>query len=278
LVFQLAGPEGSQVFNFAAGATVDQIVKAVNAQSDTTGVGSSLTANLTTGAATLNLTSTAYGSDAFTSVDIISEGAAGRFGAQISAKRDIGADITASVNGITANGKGNTLSINTATLAMTATVANGSSTDFSFSITGGGATFQLGPEVVTAQQARIGIQSVNTAKLGGVNGRLYQLGSGQSASLTTDPTKAGRIVDEVLTKVGSLRGRLGAFQKTTVDVNTKTLTDTVENLTAAQSSIRDTDFAAESANLTRAQILVQSGTAVLAIANQGPQAVLRLLQ
>ncbi|RMF42013.1 MAG: hypothetical protein D6753_08465, partial [Planctomycetota bacterium] len=53
---------------------------------------------------------------------------------------------------------------------------------------------------------------------------------------------------------------------------------TVVNLTEAESSIRDADFAAESARLTRAQILVQSGTSVLAIANQNPQNVLALLR
>ena len=56
------------------------------------------------------------------------------------------------------------------------------------------------------------------------------------------------------------------------------MNDTLENLSTAQSSIRDADFAAESANLTRAQILVQSGTAVLQIANQNPQNVLQLLK
>ena len=57
-----------------------------------------------------------------------------------------------------------------------------------------------------------------------------------------------------------------------------TLNDVLENLTDAESQIRDADFAAESARLTRAQILVQSGTSVLAIANQNPQNVLALLR
>jgi flagellin len=56
------------------------------------------------------------------------------------------------------------------------------------------------------------------------------------------------------------------------------LTDTVGNLTEAESLIRDADFAKETARLTRAQILIQSGTAVLGISNQNPQNVLRLLQ
>ncbi len=276
LVIQLAGRDGAQVFSFQAGATINSIVSAINAQTDSTGL--EATMSVTSGAATLRIRSTEYGSEAFVAADIISEGVNGRFADLLSARRATGTDIVASVNGIAANGRGNTLSLNTAMLAMTATVDAGSSTDFSFVITGGGATFQLGPDVVTAQQTRIGIPSVNTANLGGNHGRLYQLASGESASLENDPTKAMRIVDEVMTKINTLRGRLGAFQKTTVETNNKTLTDTVENLISAESLIRDADFASESAALVRAQILVQSGTAVLAIANRNPEAVLALLR
>jgi len=82
----------------------------------------------------------------------------------------------------------------------------------------------------------------------------------------------------VITKVASLRGRLGAFQKTTLETNIASLNDTLENLTDAESAIRDSDFAKESAELTRSQILVQSGTSVLAIANSNPQNVLALLR
>ena len=86
-----------------------------------------------------------------------------------------------------------------------------------------------------------------------------------------------KVVRPVITKVTSLRGRLGAFQKTTLDANIGTLNDTLENLTAAESAIRDADFAQETANLTKAQILQQAGTAVLAQANSAPQGVLRLI-
>jgi flagellin len=85
-------------------------------------------------------------------------------------------------------------------------------------------------------------------------------------------------VDEALNQLTSLRGRLGAFEKATLETNTDTLSNVVTALTSAQSNIQDADFAAETANLTRAQILVQSGTAVLKIANQNPQNVLALLQ
>jgi flagellin len=132
--------------------------------------------------------------------------------------------------------------------------------------------------VASSQQARLGIQNVDTSTIGGSVGRLFELASGNDASLANNTQKAGKIVLAAIDSVASLRGRLGAFQKSTLDTNIASLTDTVTNLTAAQSSIQDADFAAESANLTRAQILVQSGTSVLSIANKNPENVLALLR
>ena len=172
------------------------------------------------------------------------------------------------------------MSLNTSTLDLNLTVADGSSTAVNFTITGGGAQFQLGPDVVSNQQARLGIGSLNTAKLGWKFSwsPCTNSASGQSKSLTADPTAAAQVVDEVINKVTTLRGRLGAFQKTTLDSNINALNDTLANLYDADSSIRDADFAKESANLTRNQILVQSGTSVLSLANQNPQSVLSLLR
>jgi flagellin len=120
---------------------------------------------------------------------------------------------------------------------------------------------------------------VNTARLGGSSGKLYQLGTGGDASLSTDNLDvAAAIVEEAINQVTSLRGRLGAFQRTSLETNKNALSDTLTNLTDAESAIRDADFAAETAALTRAQILVQSGTTVLQIANSNPQNVLALLQ
>jgi len=272
LVFQLSGQTGSQVFNFKSGTTGTAINDAVNLVKDATGVEATYVGS------TVTFKSTGYGLKAVVDIAVISEGGGGGFKASLSGTRDTGSDITATVNGFTATGDGNTLSVNTATLSMSATVTSGSVTDFSFTITGGGAMFQLGPDVVSTQQSRIGIQSMNTGNLSGPTGRLYELGSGGSAALATDPNKAGSIVDEVISKVTSLRGRLGAFQRTTLDTNINALNDTLETLTDAESNIRDADFAAETAKLTRAQILVQSGMSVLAIANQRPQAVLNLLR
>jgi flagellin len=273
LVFQLNGTSGAETFNFAAGTSSAQIADAINLVSDSTGV--SAVASTTNGVV---LTSTDYGSDSLVNIDVISEGVAGTFTGALSAIRDTGNDISATVNGVQADGVANTLKINTSTLDLSISVDDGSSANFSFSITGGGAKFQLGPDVTSTQQARLGISSVSTGQLGGPTGRLYELGSGQARALNADINGAGRIIDDVINKVTSLRGRLGAFQATTLESNLVSLNDTRANLLEAESSIRDADFAEESARLTRAQILVQSGTNVLALANQNPQNVLALLR
>ena len=272
LTFQLSGSKGSQVFSFSAGTTFNQIATAVNLVSDAIGV----TATVSSGV--LNFKSTDYGSAGTVKATVISEATLGQFGANLSGSSANGVDIAATVNGFTASGKGNTISLSNSVLDFSSTVTNGSSTALNFTITGGGALFQIGPNVNSGEQSRIGLASVNTGSLGGPHGRLYELRSGNTKALNTDAAGAALVVDDVINKVTTLRGRLGAFQQTTLQSNIASLKDTVTNLTAAQSSIRDADFAAESANLTRAQILAQSGTQVLQISNQRPQQVLALLK
>jgi flagellin len=84
-------------------------------------------------------------------------------------------------------------------------------------------------------------------------------------------------VDSALTTVNGLRGNLGAIQnrfESTI-VNLQTVS---ENLAASRGRIQDADFAAETANLTKAQILQQAGVSVLSQANAQPQLALSLLQ
>jgi flagellin len=272
-VFTLSGLTGAEVFNFKAGTSIDDLANAINLVKDATGV------EATVSGTTLKLISSDYGSDAFVDVHLNDEAAGGSIATGLGGTtRDNGDDAVASVNGISAKASGNVISLNTATLDFKSTVETGFTGSIAFDITGGGAQFQLGPQVVSNQQARIGITSVNTARLGGVDGKLFQLGSGGTADLSADPTAAAKIVEEAINQITSLRGRLGAFQRTSLETNKNALNDTLVNLTDAQSSIRDTDFAQETANLTRAQILVQSGTTVLQIANQNPQNVLALLR
>ena len=85
------------------------------------------------------------------------------------------------------------------------------------------------------------------------------------------------LVDSAIDEISSLRSEIGAFQANTLESNLSSLRLASENLAAAESVIRDVDFASEIAELTKQQILMQSGIAVLATAAQVPQAVLQLL-
>jgi len=92
----------------------------------------------------------------------------------------------------------------------------------------------------------------------------------------TDSNDAIRRIDAALGSVSELRSTFGAIQNR-FESTISNLGTTVENLSAARSRILDTDFASETANLTRAQILQQAGTAILSQANALPQNVLSLL-
>ena len=85
------------------------------------------------------------------------------------------------------------------------------------------------------------------------------------------------IADSALAAINGQRARYGALQAR-FDSTINNLETTAENLSASRSRIQDADFAAETAALTRAQILQQAGTAMLAQANQVPQSVLQLLK
>jgi flagellin len=286
VTLEIAGPSGVDSVPLQSGQTATQVLAAINSKSDATGVSATFIngANPSSG---LTFTTTDYGSNAFVQVEEI--GAAGTFINYVqnvngdSVKRDIGRDITATINGAGVVGKGLRLKLNNSTLGLDVRVqdlfnTNGSMS--SFAVTGGGAKFQLGPGVDTNQQTHIGVQSVAATRLGNETiGFLQEITTiGQYALTKDQASQAAAIVDEAIEQVSVLRGRLGAFEKNTLDTNVNQLAITMENLVAAESSIRDLDFAAETSNLTRNQILISAGTSVLAIANQTPQTVLSLLQ
>ncbi|WP_313487388.1 FliC/FljB family flagellin [Atlantibacter hermannii] len=111
--------------------------------------------------------------------------------------------------------------------------------------------------------------------------RIYQTEDGKitteattKSESTSDPLKA---LDKALAKVDSLRSDLGAVQNR-FDSTITNLGNTVNNLTSARSRIEDADYATEVSNMSRAQILQQAGTSVLAQANQTTQSVLSLLR
>ncbi len=98
-----------------------------------------------------------------------------------------------------------------------------------------------------------------------------------SVSTVTGANNAIDILDGALSQVNSMRANLGAVQNR-FSATVANLTTSSENLSAARSRIQDADFAQETANLTRAQILQQAGIAMLAQANSLPNNVLTLLQ
>ena len=91
------------------------------------------------------------------------------------------------------------------------------------------------------------------------------------------PGSAMAVIDKAIGEITTYRGNLGAFQKNTLESNLTSLRVATENLTAAESNIRDADVAVELAAFTRNQIMTQSATAQLAQANAMPQNVARLL-
>lgn len=116
------------------------------------------------------------------------------------------------------------------------------------------------------------------------NGAAGEVQAGDLAKVNTidissvkGATAALDILDGALGRVNSLRADLGAIQNR-FDSTIANLSVSVENLSASRSRIQDTDFAAQTAELTRVQILRQAGTSVLAQANNAPQSVLALLQ
>ena len=130
----------------------------------------------------------------------------------------------------------------------------------------------------------MGIQNVAVRNIGretNTAGDVYflaDLGAGKDLNLEDgDLTTAQRVVRRAIKSVSQLRGRLGSFQQNTIGATIRSLGVSLENTTAAESAIRDTDFAEESAQLTRNQILVSASTSTLAIANTQPQSVLQLL-
>jgi len=227
-----------------------------------------------------------YGSDQFVDVQAIAvDGGNTTFSVSNNAgsivERAFGKDVDALVNGVRAVGSGLDVSLNTSSLSLNFMFSEYAGTlvgySTGFSVNGGGATFQVGPDVVSRQQITMGIRSINTVQLGGSTGVLSQLRSGQDADLYTDTNKAFRIVEESLLAITSIRGRLGTMQRATLETNINVLNDTLVALTEAESQIRDTDFAEETSNLTRAQILVQANMNTLGIANQIPNYMLSLI-
>ncbi len=312
-VVEVSGSKGSRELSFASGTTLAKVADAINTFSDVTGV------KATVSGTGIRMTSNDFGSSEFVSVKVInsagindtgngdggtpargiysltsdnfataSTSGATTFANAGNGVTDKGQDIKATINGIQAVSNGKTARINTDFLDVEVTLNTsasqtlgnvGSGGGAAFTVTGGGAEFQLAGRVDIAGKVSLGIQDVATRKLGNSSvGYLDRLGSGKANNIVNgDMSGAQKIVSESIKQVSALRGRLGAFQKNTVGATIRSLGVAVENTAAAQSVIRDSDFASETASLTRSQILVSASTNILSLANQQPQSALQLL-
>lgn len=261
----------------------------VNVSATTAGVVSAAASgNLTQGVdAELVLKSHNYGSAEFVNLNVLSGTFATTLNDETTASyHDDGTDIQANINGQVAHGSGLTASVKTGTLDAALsfnTTNNVANTTANVTVTGGGSVFQIGQQVDSSGQIGLGIDAVNTARLGGISGKLYELSTGGGKSLLdVGPNVSGStivdIINQALEKVNTLRGRIGAIQTNVIDTNVTSLGVALENISAAKSLITDTDFATETANMQKAQVLSQAGISVLTIANQVPQQVLSLLR
>ncbi|MBI9016604.1 MAG: flagellin [Phycisphaerae bacterium] len=285
ITLQIGSSRGTTQLTFADQTAFTAMSTAINAVTEITGVSAKISGG------ELTLHSVDFGSDAYVSVEVLNETLTGTTALDFvggsalstgSSLKDYGQDAVANINGTAATADGKKLTIRTAMLdaeiELTAAAAQQTAADYVFNITGGGADFSIGSSVDAIGLESLGIQDVSSASLGDSNGKINTLKSGGANALSgTNLYTAQRIVDASIKDISKLRGRLGSFQKNTLEKTINSLTITNENLYAAESAIRDTDFASETAKLTRSQILVQSSTNVLAQANQAPQNVLSLL-
>lgn len=271
ITIQIAGDQGTQQLSFSTGTTEAQLVTAINGIKASTGVSAS-----TSGGTALRLDSTDFGSKAFVSLSTIA-------GVGFGNTKSVGRDAAVQVNGAAAQVDGINVTYRSASLDASFQLTSADNTTngtTTFGITGGGATFSLGDKVTQSGLASIGINSVSTGSLGSTtDGFLSSVGSGGANSLSSkNLAQAQKILNDATTQVSELRGRLGAFQSLTIASTVNSLSVAYENAQSALSSVQDTDFASETSNLTRDQILSQSASTVLAQANSQPQQALQLLK
>ena len=148
------------------------------------------------------------------------------------------------------------------------TALNGAGTGTAVGPTGKALTLQIGDTSADFNQMKVSVGDMHTKALG-IDG--IDISTQEGAKTAVDKIKAA------INSVSSTRGDLGAIQNR-LEHTINNLSVTAENMTAAESRIRDVDMANEMMAYTKNNILVQSSQAMLAQANQIPQGVLQLLQ
>ena len=253
----------------------------INAVKDTTGV-----AATAGGGGILTLDQVSYGSAA--KIDLTGStaavtgvlnfaGGAGPF-AGIDADVDIDQTGGASFAGLVGTGQivtGTTGAIE----GLTVEAAGAAASTAVLTVTNNASKFQIGANA--GQTSSVAINSVAAINLGvaatGLNNSSWVSIADISVANYNGAQDAIKLVDAAISQISTMRSELGAAQKD-LEANISSLGVAKENIAASESSIRDTDMAAEMVTFTRNQILLQAGTAMLTQANQAPQALLGLLK
>ncbi len=283
LVLRITGNNGTEEINLPSNATISSFRDAVNILRGNTGVYASGT----------QLYSETFGDDAIIRLEKVSgtgafTGAGGGIATNGDFVDDYGLDAEAYLNGAAGRANGNELTFVSPFFvgAVALTPLTGAGT-YTFTIKQSGLLFQLSNQGVPTDQTIIGIPAVYASNLGkeqrttgGITtgGYLSSMTSGADNDLQNNPANALKIIDAAINQISDTRAFLGAFVNDNVDPAIRELGVHIENLQASESDIRDLDFAVETANLTRSQILFQAGISVVSQTNTIPQAVLSLLQ
>ena len=228
-----------------------------------------------------------FGSDQVIKVEVI----AGNYGTNVGGIKT-GQDVGVTIAGAQTTGDGLEVAFNSkfvkGNFRFTLTAGTTPTTQGIIGVRDSGLTFQLGGQALATDEITVGIRSVSSQNLGftvqtlaqsggTIGGFLSSVLAGGTNDLTNGPENAVRILDKALDQVNGLRSFLGSVDSDALQPNARALSVAIENLTASESTVRDLDFARETASFTRAQVLFNAGTSVLATANLLPQTVLGLL-
>jgi len=156
------------------------------------------------------------------------------------------------------------------TFKLTKDAASTTGTYFEFDLSKGSITLQIGPNAGTDHRMEISINDMSASALGVANINVTDQASAQAII-------DAQTIDKAIELVVTERGKLGAYENR-LNHTIQNLGVAKENLTSAESRLRDADLAAEMMEFTRNQIMLQAGTAMLAQANTVPQTVLQLLR
>lgn len=156
------------------------------------------------------------------------------------------------------------------TFKLTSSAASTTGTYFEFDLSKGSITLQIGPNAGTDHRMEISINDMSASALGVSSINVTNQASAQAII-------DAQTIDKAIEKVVTERGKLGAYENR-LNHTIQNLGVAKENLTSAESRLRDADLAQEMMEFTRNQIMLQAGTAMLAQANTVPQTVLQLLR